>query len=61
MECPFCKSENIISGYLMGGYKIRFISNNDKHFAKDAHRIDVYVYKECGAVVNIKIKNPEKL
>lgn len=61
MECPFCKSDNIISGYLMGAYKIRFISNNDRHFAKDTYPVDIYVCKECGSVVRIKVKNPEKL
>lgn len=51
MQCPYCKKTNINSGFLRGGYRIFFFSDEDKRkLFKNPLPIKAYLCKDCGMV-----------
>lgn len=51
MECPYCQKSNINSGFIRGGYRIGFFSDEDKgKLVKDYIPIKAYLCKDCGMV-----------
>lgn len=49
MECPFCRKTNINSGFIRGGYRTYFFSDEEigKVF-KTPIPIKAYLCKDCG-------------
>ncbi len=58
MECPFCKKSNVNSGFIRGGSRTYFFSDEERgKLVKTPIPIKAYLCKECGSVF---LKKEEK-
>lgn len=56
MECPYCKKSNIDGGFIRGGDRTYFFSDEDQgKLVKNPVSIKAYLCKDCGMVFLKKV------